>query len=214
MFYRYFNFRNYLKCVIRSFAWRTGRLQGLYRRICRPSSLEWGGFLARWGGFYEVGRDVSINVGCNVTDPAYTRLGNNVALSSCTLLGHDGSIRVLNNRFGKKLDSVGLVDIRDNSFVGHGAIVMPRVTIGPDSFVAAGAVVTKDVPPGVVVGGNPAKVICTTQELLERAEARSNAYPWIELIRQREGVFDPAMEPELVRMRVEHFYGPTNSSTR
>ena len=91
---------------------------------------------------------------------------------------------------------------------------MPRVTIGPDSFVAAGAVVTKDVPPGVVVGGNPAKVICTTQEFLERTEARSNAYPWIELIRQREGVFDPAIEPELVRMRVEHFYGPTNSSTR
>lgn len=84
---------------------------------------------------------------------------------------------------------------------------MPRVTIGPDSIVAAGAVVTKDVPPGVVVGGNPARVICTTQELLQRAEERSNNYPWIDLIRKREGAFDPAMEPELVRRRVAHFYG-------
>lgn len=196
-----------LKKFVRLFAWRTGRAQGLYRRICQPSSLEWGSFLACWGNFYSIGKEVSINVGCNVTDPAYVRVGNNVALSACTLLGHDASVRILNNRYGKKMDSVGYIDIRDNSFVGHGAIVMPRVTIGPDSFVAAGAVVTKDVPPGVVVGGNPARIICTTQELLQRVEERSNSYPWIDLIKQREGAFDPALEPELVRRRVAYFFG-------
>lgn len=196
-----------LRKGVRAFTWRTGTARGLYRRLCGPSSLEWGSFLARWGGFYSVGSDVSINLGCTVTDPAYTRIGNNVALSACTLLGHDASVRILNNRYGKQLDSVGHIDIRDNCFVGHGAIVMPRVTIGPDSIVAAGAVVTKDVPPGVVVGGNPARVICTTQELLHRVEERSNAYPWIDLVRQRQGSFDPKLEPELVRRRVKHFYG-------
>lgn len=207
-------FKRLITKFLRAYAWRTGRARGLYLRLCRPTSLEWGGFLARWGGFYSVGTDVSINIGCNVTDPAYTRIGSNVALSACTLLGHDASVRILNNRYGKKLDSVGQIDIRDNCFVGHGAIVMPRVTIGPDSIVAAGAVVTKDVPPGVVVGGNPARVICTTLELLQRAEERSNNYPWIDLIRQREGAFDPAIEPELVRRRVAHFYGPgTNAPT-
>lgn len=202
------------KRFVRLFAWRTGRAQGLYRRICQPGSLEWGSFLARWGGFYSIGQEVSINIGCNVTDPAYTRIGNNVALSACTLLGHDASVRILNNRYGKKMDSVGYIDIRDNSFVGHGAIVMPRVTIGPDSFVAAGAVVTKDVPLGVVVGGNPARIICTTQELLQRVEERSNSYPWIELIKQREGAFDPALEPELVRLRVAHFYGSESGASK
>lgn len=196
-----------IQLCLKQVAWRTGKAKGLYRRFCHPSSLEWGGFLAKWGGFYSVGEDVSINLGCNVTDPAYTRIGKNVALSACTLLGHDASVRILNSRFGKKMDSVGKIDILDNSFVGHGAIVMPRVTIGPDAIVAAGAIVTKDVPPGVVVGGNPARIICTTEELLQRMEERSDAYPWIELVRQREGAFDPRMESELVRMRVAHFYG-------
>lgn len=159
-----------------------------------------------------MGENVSITFGCNITDPAYTRIGNNVGLSVCTLIGHDASVRVINNRYGKRLDSVGYIDIRDNSFVGHGAIVMPRVTIGPDSIVAAGAVVTKDVPPGLVVGGNPARVIGTTQELVERVEERSNQYPWIEMIRKRQGGFDPAIEPELVRMRVTHFFGSEKSA--
>lgn len=202
----------FFRRLLRGYALRTGRAGGLYRRMCRPTSLEWGAYLARWGGFQSIGADVSINIGCNVTDPAYTRIGSNVALSACTLLGHDASVRILNNRYGKKLDSVGFIDIRDNSFVGHGAIVMPRVTIGPDAVVAAGAVVTKDVPPGVVVGGNPARIICTTEELLKRVEARSDAYPWIDLIRQREGSFDPALEPELVRRRVEYFFGTTQST--
>jgi hypothetical protein len=114
---------------------------------------------------------------------------------------------LLDVRFGTKLDSVGPIDIRDNCFIGYGAIIMPRVTIGPDSVVAAGAVVVKDVPPGVVVGGNPAKVICTLEELLTKVEERCATYPWIDLIRQRSGEFDPELEPKLKKMRVEHFFG-------
>lgn len=182
-------------------------MRGLFVRFCHPGSLEYGEFLKRHGGLYAVGEQTSINVGINITDPAYLRIGNNCALSACTLLGHDGVVRILNTAYGKKLDSVGKIDILDNSFVGHGAIVMPGVTIGPDSIVAAGSVVSKDVPPGVVVGGVPAKILCTTAELVNRIETRSNSYPWFDLIQKREGAFDAAMEPELKRMRVEYFYG-------
>lgn len=84
---------------------------------------------------------------------------------------------------------------------------MPDTTIGPDSIVAAGAVVTKDVPPGTVVGGVPARFICTTADLLERMKSRSAAYPWMDLIERREGSYDAAMEPELVRQRVKYFFG-------
>lgn len=45
---------------------------------------------------------------------------------------------------------------------------MPGVTIGEGALVAAGSVVTKSVPPHVVVGGNPAKYICTVGEYIER----------------------------------------------
>ena len=69
---------------------------------------------------------------------------------------------------------------------------------------------TKDVPPGVVVGGNPARFICTTDELVQRMEERSGTYPWMDLIRKRNGAYDPFVEPQLKRMRVSHFYGDTD----
>lgn len=195
-----------MKNLIRWFAHKTGRGVSLYKRLCQPSGNEWAKFLARWGRLHSVGRDVHINLGCNITDPRLVSIGNNVTLSSCTILGHDGVIRILNARYNKKLDSVGPVIIKDNCFVGYGAIVMPRVTIGPDAIVAAGAIVTKDVPPGTVVGGNPARVLCRTSELVERLEKRSADYPWISIIRQREGAFDPDVEPLLMEMRVAHFF--------
>lgn len=53
----------------------------------------------------------------------------------------------------------GCVSIGDNVFVGAGATVLPRLQIGKGSTIGAGAVVTRDVPSGVTVVGNPAKLI-------------------------------------------------------
>lgn len=196
-----------LKRTIAHIAKTTGHGTSLYKKFCKPDGYEWAKHMVRWGSLHSIGKGVWINPACNITDPSLVRLGNNVALSCCTLFGHDGIVGMLDARFGTKLDSVGAVDIKDNCFIGYGAIIMPRVTIGPDSIVAAGAVVVKDVPPGVVVGGNPAKVICTLEEVLASVEARSATYPWIDLIRQRSGVYDPALEPKLIAMRVQHFFG-------
>ena len=52
--------------------------------------------------------------------------------------------------------------LKDNVWIGDSAIVGKGVTIGENSIVAAGAVVVKDVPDNVVVGGNPAKIIKNT----------------------------------------------------
>ena len=51
------------------------------------------------------------------------------------------------------------VHIGKNVWVGAGATILPGVTVGDNAVVAAGAVVTKDVAPNTIVGGNPAKVI-------------------------------------------------------
>ena len=53
------------------------------------------------------------------------------------------------------------VIIKDNVWVGMGAVILKGVTIGENSIVAAGAVVTKNVPPNTIVAGNPAQVVKT-----------------------------------------------------
>jgi acetyltransferase-like isoleucine patch superfamily enzyme len=193
--------------ILRYLALERGRFLGLYARIAGINAREYAQYLARHGGLHSVGVDTEINYGATITDPPYVRIGNNCTLTTCTLLGHDGVIRVLNNVYGKRLDAVGKIDILDNCFIGHGAIIMPGVTIGPNAVVAAGAVVKADVAPGTVVGGVPAKVIGSMDQLLQRVEQRCQDYPWYGLIQQRKGGFDPAMEPELQRLRVQAFFG-------
>jgi hypothetical protein len=116
---------------------------------------------------------------------------------------------MLDRALGEPLDSVGYVVIRDNVFIGYGAIVMPNVTIGPNAIVAAGSVVVEDVPPETIVGGVPAAPIAGWSSHVERLRERTRALPWYELIEQRGATgFDAELEPELKRLRAEYFFGP------
>ena len=105
-----------------------------------------------------------------------------------------------------KLDKVGKVDIKDNVFVGHGAIVLPDVTIGPNAIIAAGAVVTRDVPENSIVAGVPARVIGSLNEHVKKLEAETKTLPWFDLIQSREGGYDAAMEPVLKNKRIKFFF--------
>lgn len=191
---------------MRGLALQTGKGFWLYSRICKPRPRELAEYLRRHGGLYSMGRDVGITLGTQILDPAYVCIGNNVLLAPCTLVGHDGSIEVLNRAYGVKLDRVGKIDIRDNVFIGHGAIVLPGVTIGPNALVAAGAVVASDVKEGDVVGGVPARPIGRVDETVRKLVAATDSLPWAELIHQREGAFDAEIEDELVSRRVAFFY--------
>ena len=70
--------------------------------------------------------------------------------------------------FDPIFDVFGKVVIEDWAYIGAYSLIMPGVTIGEGALVAAGSVVTKSVPPHTVVGGNPARYICTTEEYYER----------------------------------------------
>lgn len=200
------NLKSQLGALCRHLALRHGRAVGLWRRLAAPTGVQWAEYLRHHGGLNAMGERCSVQTNVVITDPAYTRLGHNVSLSGCTLFGHDGVVNMLRNAYGGELDRVGRIDIRDNVFIGHQAIVMPGVTIGPDAVVAAGAVVTKDVPPGSVVGGVPAKVIARTRDLHATLAAQTEELPWRALVTGRTDPRAPA-SAELHAQRVRHFFG-------
>lgn len=200
-----------LRRLLTNYALRTGRLLGLYRRVCKPGGEDWGAIVKRHLGLRAMGEGCHIQMNVAITDPAYVRLGNNVHLTGCTLFGHDGAVNMLKQAYGLSLDKVGKIDIRDNVFVGHQAIIMPGVTVGPDAIVAAGALVTRDVPPGSIVGGVPARVIGTVPDLIRRLQAEMETLPWQAhpyLQADYTGPSDAALD----RQRIEHFFGHGDAS--
>lgn len=193
-----------LSGLIRKFAIKTGRGRSFFRRIC--TGQEYAEFLRRHGGFHAIGADCYISPSANIPDPAYVKIGNNVRINDCAIFGHDGAVNMVNKAFGLRLDSVGKIDIRDNVFLGYQCIILPGVVIGPNAIVAAGAVVNRDVPEGVVVAGAPAKQVSTLAAYIENLKSKNAGYPWRDLIEQRDTEFDPIIEDALVAQRVEHFF--------
>jgi acetyltransferase-like isoleucine patch superfamily enzyme len=90
---------------------------------------------------------------------------------------HDGGTWLFRHRQEyRKVIKYGRITVNDNSYVGQRAMIMPGCTIGPNSVVAAAAVVTKDVPPGEVWGGVPARRICSVKEYAQKALRDTPAY--------------------------------------
>ena len=183
----------------------------LFPRVCKPVGEEHAEYLKLHGSFHAIGEHCSILVSTTVTDPDYVSIGNNVRLAGCSLFGHDGSIAMLNRAYGIKIDHVGKIVIHDNVFVGYHAKIMPGVTIGSNAIVAAGALVTKDVASGDVVGGVPARKIARVEDLVKKLQDETAKCPWSDLIEQREGNYDPETEPELRKRRIAHFF-PANEN--
>jgi len=85
------------------------------------------------------------------------------------IVAHDSSSHCLNPELPIICKRV---IIKRNVYIGAGAIVLPGVTIGEYSIVAAGAVVTKDVPPRTIVAGIPARVVGKVDEHLEKFKVK------------------------------------------
>ena len=99
-------------------------------------------------------------IGLHNTIIGPVEIGNNVNLAqgiTVTALNHNFSDT--NKRIDEQGVSTNLVTIEDDVWVGANAVILPGVTIGEHCVVAAGAIVTKDVPPHSLVAGVPAKVI-------------------------------------------------------
>ena len=93
-----------------------------------------------------------------------------------------------------KLDSVGSIELKNNSFVGAYSILMPNTSVGENSVIAAGSVLTKNVPDNEVWGGVPAKKIMSIEEYKNKLIEKNIKYNWsgkkgLNLIRSRQIYF-------------------------
>jgi maltose O-acetyltransferase len=111
-----------------------------------------------YGSYITVGSGTFANYGLTALDVAPITIGDDVQIGpQVQLLTPTHPLDPARRR--AKLEAAEPIVIEDNVWLGGGAIVCPGVTIGTNTVIGAGAVVTKDVPPNVVAVGNPAKVI-------------------------------------------------------
>lgn len=100
-------------------------------------------------------------------------IGDNCGFGdACAILAHDA----MPNEY---IDAsrIGRVKIHHSCHFGMRAMIMPGVEIGPRSIIGSGSVVISDIPPETVAAGNPAKVICTLEEYLEKQRQLMKTVP-------------------------------------
>lgn len=105
-----------------------------------------------------VGKNVVINFNANLVDDG------DIFIGDYTMIGPNVTIATACHPISPKLRESGLqynkpIHIGKNVWIGGAAVILPGVTIGDNSIIGAGSVVTKDIEPNCIVVGNPAKIL-------------------------------------------------------
>jgi UDP-2-acetamido-3-amino-2,3-dideoxy-glucuronate N-acetyltransferase len=122
----------------------------------------------RIGPFVEIQRGVTIGARCKIQ--SHTFICDGVDIGEGVFIGH--GVLFVNDKFPRATNQSGAlasesdwellpVQVQERATIGSGAIVLGGVTIGEEALVGAGAVVSRDVAPGDVVAGVPARVLAS-----------------------------------------------------
>jgi UDP-2-acetamido-3-amino-2,3-dideoxy-glucuronate N-acetyltransferase len=118
------------------------------------------------GTFVEIQRGAKIGSNCKIS--SHTFICEGVTIEDDVFIGHN--VTFINDRYPRATRGDGRLQteadwscvptlIKRGASIGSSATILCGLTIGEKALVGAGSVVTKDVPPGAVVGGNPARII-------------------------------------------------------
>lgn len=115
----------------------------------------------------------AIDRGTFGTEPYLVSIGRHVEITlGVRFITHDGAVWVFRHE-RPGLDVIAPISIGDNVFIGMNSLLLAGTTIGNNVVVAAGAVVTGRIPDNSVVGGVPAKFICSLDDFRARALSKS-----------------------------------------
>lgn len=134
-----------------------------------------------------------------IIDPSHCWLitiGDEVTLApGVHILAHDASTKRLLN-----YTRIGKVTIGNRVFIGASTLILPGVEIGSDVVIGAGSVVTHDVPSGVVVAGNPARILCSLEDFVARRKSEMETTPLFGHEYTIRGNVSDAMKIDMVKL--------------
>jgi len=156
--------------------------------------------------FYHLGKNVELYTSDFGTEPYLISIGDNVTVAAhARFINHDVSCfnvaRYLNLP-KERLDKVGAIVLHDNCFIGAYATLLPGASIGKNSIIASGSIVSSVIPDNEVWGGIPAKFIMTTEEYAQKVLKRAESYPW----KYKDGKLLHLPTDELIKLRQEFLF--------
>lgn len=135
-------------------------------------------------GYEQWLRNKGVNIGKNlmlfnhksvrfdISSPGLITIGDNVSITAdVSILTHDFCSSVFRQKYHDYLPGRSKVVIGSNVYIGQKAMILRGVTIGDNVIIAAGSIVSKDVPSNSVVAGVPARVVCTLDEYYQKRKA-------------------------------------------
>lgn len=138
------------------------RLSNIIGKPIDTSTTVFVPFYTNFGKHITIGKNVFINHACSFLDLGGITIEDNVLIGpKVNLITENHPI----NPSQRKSLVLNSIVIKQNAWLGAGVTVLPGVTIGENAIVAAGAVVTKNIAPNTIVGGVPAKLLSSIEEV-------------------------------------------------